>query len=242
MVIDCGHCPLRKRDVFEPLSDEEVEFMRRFKIGELKVDAGATVLMEGSNSPQLFSVLSGLGLRYKLLPNGRRQVVNFVFPGSFLGLQAGVMGEMKHSVEATSAMVLCVFNRTDLWNFFKLQPTRAYDLTWLAAMEEHFMGEALTSIGQMNAMQRMCWGLMRYATRCSDLGINDRDRYPFPFRQQDLADALGLSLVHTNKTLMKLREQGDLSLGDGVMVLHHPDRMKDRSLLPVGSPNRRPLI
>ena len=96
--------------------------MQRFKVGELTVDPQTTILMEGSNSPQLFTALHGLGLRYKLLEDGSRQVINFVFPGDFLGLQAGVMGEMGHSVEASSRMTLCVFDRAELWSLFKSHP------------------------------------------------------------------------------------------------------------------------
>ncbi len=242
MVTDCANCPLRKQDAYETLSGDELTFMRRFKVGELKVDPGTPLLMEGSNSPQLFTALKGMGLRYKLLPNGRRQVVNFVLPGSFLGLQAGVMGEMKHSVEATTPMVLCVFDRSELWNLYKSEPERAFDLTWLAAMEEHFLGEALTSIGQMSAMQRMCWGLLRFYTRCVDIGLADGDRCPFPYRQQDLADALGLSLVHTNKTLMKLREKQILSLEDGILSLRDMEQMEEIALIEIERPARRPLI
>ncbi len=242
MVTDCANCPLRKQDAYETLSGDELTFMRRFKVGELKVDPGTPLLMEGSNSPQLFTALKGMGLRYKLLPNGRRQVVNFVLPGSFLGLQAGVMGEMKHSVEATTPMVLCVFDRSELWNLYKSEPERAFDLTWLAAMEEHFLGEALTSIGQMSAMQRMCWGLLRFYTRCVDIGLADGDRCPFPYRQQDLADALGLSLVHTNKTLMKLREKQILSLEDGILSLRDMEQMEEIALIEIERPAKRPLI
>ncbi len=114
MVTDCQNCPLRKIDVFETLTGSELKYMQRFKSGELKIDAGTPFLMEGSNSPQLFTALKGMGIRYKLLPNGNRQVVNFVLPGDFIGLQAGVMGEMQHSVQATTPMVLCVFDRAEL--------------------------------------------------------------------------------------------------------------------------------
>ncbi|MEX3016147.1 Crp/Fnr family transcriptional regulator [Gymnodinialimonas hymeniacidonis] len=242
MVTDCANCPLRKREAYDTLNNEDIAFMRRFKVGELKVDPGTTLLMEGSNSPQLFTVLKGMGLRYKLLPNGRRQVVNFALPGGFLGLQAGVMGEMKHSVEATTPMVLCVFDRAELWNLFKTEPERAFDLTWLSAMDEHFLGEALASVGQMSAIERMCWGLLRFYTRCDDLGLTDGDHCPFPFRQQDLADALGLSLVHTNKTLMKLRDKQILSLEDGMLGLHDREKMEELAMIEIDRPARRPLI
>ena len=242
MVTDCSDCPLRKLDAFDKLNGDELTFMQSFKVGELSIDKGTPILMEGSNSPQLFTVLRGMGLRYKLLPNGRRQVVNFVLPGDFLGLQAGVMGEMKHSIEATTHMLLCVFNRSEFWSLFKNQPSRAYDLTWLASLQEHFLGEALASVGQMSAIQRMCWGLLRFHQRCVSLAIGDTETCPLPYTQQDLADALGLSLVHTNKTLKKLRDEQILSWNDGKLRLLNPDRVAQLAMLDVEGTTARPLI
>ncbi|MBC7140717.1 MAG: Crp/Fnr family transcriptional regulator, partial [Rhodobacteraceae bacterium] len=88
----CKNCPLRNRTLFTPFTDDELVFMQSFKTGELKVDPGTTILLEGSTSPQLFTVLSGMGTRYTTLENGRRQVINFLFPGDFTGLQDGLMG------------------------------------------------------------------------------------------------------------------------------------------------------
>jgi CRP-like cAMP-binding protein len=183
-----------------------------------------------------------MGLRYKLLPDGSRQVINFVLPGDFVGLQAGVMGAMQHSVEASTNMVLCVFDRSELWTLFKQEPERAFDLTWLAAMEEHFLGDALTSVGQMSAMARIAWGLLRFCMRCEDLDVGTGGRVPFPFRQQDLADALGLSLVHTNKTLMRLRKRQLLSLEDGTLAILDRDAVADMAQLEIPARKRRPLI
>lgn len=224
MPIPCDKCPLRRCDYFLPMADDELAFMRRFKAGELAVDTGTTVLMEGSNSPQLFTVLSGMGTRYKTLEDGSRQVINFLFPGDFIGLQAGIMGEMKHSVEASTPMVLCVFNRTDLWTMFKSHPGRAYDLTWIAAVEEHFLGETLAAVGQRSAGQRIAWALLRIHHRLRAVGLENADAVPLAFRQQDLADALGLSLVHTNKTLMQLRKLRLAEWIDGRLTIR--DRAK----------------
>ncbi len=127
-------------------------------------------------------------------------------------------------------------------NLYKHRPERAFDLTWAAAIEEHFLGEALTSIGQMTALERVSWGLMRFFCRCETLGLMQRDRVPFPFRQQDLADALGLSLVHTNKTLKKLREQQIMSIEDGILTVFDTEKAEDIAGLEVEAPLRRPLI
>lgn len=225
MPVPCDKCPLRRCDYFLPMTEDELDFMRRFKAGELTVDAGSTILMEGSNSPQVFTVLSGMGTRYKTLEDGRRQVINFLFPGDFIGLQAGIMGEMKHSVEASTPMTLCVFNRSDLWNMFKAHPARAYDLTWIAAVEEHFLGETLTAVGQRTAGQRIAWALLRIHHRLRAVGLETSGRVPLGFRQQDLADALGLSLVHTNKTLMHLRKTGLARWSEGHLDIQDRARL-----------------
>ena len=91
-IVPCVACPLRKFELFVPFTPQELEFMQNFKNGELAVQAGTTILMEGSNSPHIYTVLSGMGTRSKMLENGKRQVINFLFPGDFTGLQAGLMG------------------------------------------------------------------------------------------------------------------------------------------------------
>ncbi len=224
--------------------------MGRFKVGELAVAPGTTILMEGSNSPQLYTVLAGQGVRYKTLADGRRQVINFLFPGDFTGLQAGLMGEMKHSVEAATAMTLCVFERSQLWTLFRSSPARGYDLTWIAAVEEHFLGETIAALGQRDAGARIAWALLRIWQRLRAVGLGDggdRDgggggAVPLPFRQQDLADALGLSLVHTNKTLARLRARGLAEWSDGRLRLPDPPALARVADMDLDRLDRRPLM
>jgi CRP/FNR family transcriptional regulator len=242
MTISCVECPLRQCRGFEPMTAEELAFQESFKIGERVVPAGRTFLSEGDSSPHLFTVLRGMGLRHISLPEGQRQVVNFVFPGDFIGLQAGVMAEMKHSVEATSQMTLCVFNRSDLYKLFNNHPQRAYDLTWLAAAEEHFLGQALAMVGQLGAAQRMAWALARCLMRGRATGLAQDWSMPFPYRQRDLADALGLSLVHTNKTLARLRAMGLVDWLSGRLNCSDPVGLFALADLDLEAEMRRPLF
>jgi len=246
MTISCEKCPLRRQPLFVPFTEDEVVFMTKFKTGELTVDAGTTILMEGANSPSIYTVFSGMGTRYTTLENGRRQVINFLFPGDFIGLQASLMGEMKHSVEASTPMVLCAFQRSDLWNLFRAQPGRAYDLTWIAAVEEHFLGETIATLGQRNAAQRISWAFLRIEKRLRALGLgksgpND-STVPLPFRQQDLADSLGLSLVHTNKTLSRLRVARLASWADGILQVIDRKGLAEIALVEPDAEEKRPIL
>ncbi|MEL6595471.1 MAG: Crp/Fnr family transcriptional regulator [Pseudomonadota bacterium] len=227
MATHCENCPLHESPLFTGVSVEDRRQTQRFKAGELMVDAGTPVLMEGSNTPQLYTALRGMGLRYTTLPNGERQVINFFFPGDFIGLQAGIMGEMNHSVEATTAMTLCVFDRKEFYTFFKANPTRGFDITWLAAVEEHFLGDTLATVGQRDATEAIAWALLKLFQRGKALSLVRNARMPLPFRQQDLADALGLSLVHTNKTLAKLRERQLAAWSGGVLQVNDPEHLAD---------------
>lgn len=242
MTTDCANCPLRRHDLFATFSDQHLKAIQKFKVGEITVDPGTPLLLEGSNSPQLFTALRGMGLRYKTLPNGRRQVLNFVFPGDFLGLQSGLMNEMGHSIEATSHMTLCVFNRSELWSFFRNHPERAYDITWLAAVEEHFLGETLATIGQRSALEAISWALVRIFQRGKALGLVRDNTMALPFRQQDMADALGLSLVHTNKTLGRLRDLQMANWSDGQLTVYDLDLLMEKGEMEAGPLPVRPLM
>lgn len=242
MTTMCEKCPLRQLDLFEDMSNDEVQFMSRFKTGEFIAQPGSEILAEGTSSTQLYTALEGMGLRYKTLEDGRRQVVGFVLPGDFIGLQSGVMGEMKHSVAATTSMTMCVFNRSELWDLFKNHPHRSFSLTHLAASEEFLLGEMLSAVGQMDGIAKIAWVLNRFFKRLTALGLNENDQVPMPYRQQDIADAMGLSLVHTNKTLAKLRIEGLATWSGDALTVHRPEELAELGYVKGMKPPKRPLI
>ncbi len=242
MVTKCATCPLRKLDCFQAMTQSEVEKTSRFKSGELVVEAGTPILMEGTNAPQLYTALRGMGLRYKSLPDGKRQVINLIYPGDFIGLQAGMLGEMGHAVEATTRMTLCVFDRNDFFDFFRSSTERAFDITWLAATEEHFLGDTLTTVGQRDAFSAVAWALARIFQRGQTLGLVRDGAMPFPYKQQDIADAVGLSLVHTNKTLARLRDRQLVTWSEGQLKVHDLAELAGAANMELERLRKRPLI
>ncbi len=212
----CEQCPLHRQKSFRNFSDEELHFVSAFKRGELLVDRGATVLAQGAKTPHLYTVLEGWGFRYKLLPDGRRQIVNYIMPGDLIGLQGMLMDEMHHSVEALSPMTLCVFERSRLMSLYRAHPDLAYDVTWLASREEYMLDENLLSVGRRSALERLAYLLAFLVSRARASGlISGKASFTMAITQQHVADTLGLSLVHTNKTVRKLSDRKLLRWRDG---------------------------
>lgn len=204
----CSQCPLRNVSHFREFTTEELSFVSTFKTGELAADAGAGILVEGAHSAHLYTVLSGWAFRYKILEDGRRQILNYLMPGDLMGLQGSLMNEMQHSVEALTPVNLCVFERDRLRGLFEHHATLAYDLTWIAAREERILDEHLLSIGRRSALERAAYLLVYLHTRAKAVGLFRGRKATLPLTQNHIADTLGLSVVHTNKTLRKLAQRG----------------------------------
>ena len=215
----CTECPLQAIDAFRNLTPEELRFMSSFKKGELTVDAGTTLLSEGNSSAHLFTALSGWGFRYKLLEDGRRQILNFVLPGDLIGIQASLLETMQHSVEALTGMLLCVFERERIFELYREHPDLAFDITWLAAREEQMLDEHLLNVGQRTGEERTAYLLLFLYGRAEKRGLTRGGHIAFPFTQAHVADALGLSLVHTNRVLNRLARRKLIVLKKGKLEL-----------------------
>jgi CRP-like cAMP-binding protein len=207
----CEQCPIRGLKVFRPFAAEELAFVNSFKAGELTVDPRASILQEGTSSTHLFTVLTGWAFRYKMLSDGRRQILNFALPGDFLGLQASMFNEMTHSVEALTPMLLCVFPRERIWELYEHYASLSFDITWLAAREEQILDSNLLNVGRRNALERTAYLILHLFTRARDVGLAAKSGLTLPITQQHVADTLGMSIVHTNKTLRRLYDRKLLS-------------------------------
>ncbi len=226
-VIRCEVCPLRRQSAFKEKTDDEVAFIQSMKVEHRRVEGGSEIVHQGQVDAELFTLFSGWAFRHKTLPDGRRQILNFLLPGDILGLQASLLDASDHSIEALTDVELCVFSRRKIWGLFEQRPELAFELSWLGAREENLVDEALTSVGQRTARERMAALILSLYRRCDHLDMVKDGGFAFPLTRQHLADALGLSLVHTIKTWSYLRKMGLFTLSDGRLVLVNP-RLTER--------------
>jgi CRP/FNR family transcriptional regulator, anaerobic regulatory protein len=214
-ITTCNACPLRANKRMRNFTAEELVFIQDFKAGEHSVKRGATILSERMSSDRVFTVLEGFAFRYKMLEDGRRQILNYSMPGDLIGIQSAMMSEMDHSVEALSDVRLCIFERKRFMELYREHPGLGYDLTWLAAREEQMLDEHLLSIGRRSALERAAYLLAFLSNRAVETGLSTGGSVMLPVTQSHVADTLGLSTVHTNKTLRKLAAAGFISWQDG---------------------------
>src|SRR5690606_26520700 len=150
--------------------------------------------------------------------------------------------DMDHSVEALSQLVLCVFQRDRIDELFRSYPGLSYDVTWLSSREERILDDNLLSLGRRSALERAAYLLALLYQRAVSVGLGRGDVLYIPLTQQHVADTLGLSIVHTNKTLRKLSNYGAIRWLDRSCEVLDPDLLMEISGWDGPGDKQRPLI
>jgi CRP-like cAMP-binding protein len=243
----CIDCPLRPLPLFLPHTEDELALVQYIKRRELVLEAGETLIHEGQSDTRLYTLLFGWAYRFKTLSDGRRQILNFLLGGDFIGVQQKMSDAAAHGVVTLTPVRLCVFDRDALWELHRNQPTMGFNITWLTAHEESLVDDNLLSLGRRSAEERVATLLILLYKRAAALRTESESNggvgVPFPPTQQHLADALGLSLAHTNKTLRKLERRGLFRIADGRLQLLDPKAMvRLADLYGDGRPPARPLV
>jgi CRP-like cAMP-binding protein len=222
MQVPCFECSLRSCGVFKPISRNELGAINEIKREHLALPAGTEIIRAGDDAPEIYTLYAGWAFRFKTLPDGRRQILNFLLPGDLLGLQAAMFDAAAHGIEALTDVELCLLPRRKVWALFGEMPGLAFDVAWLGAREEGHVDENLTSAGRRSATERVAALIVMLYKRAKILNLVHGDSFAFPLTQQHIADALGLSLVHTNKTLARLRRMGMYTRTNGAMTVANP--------------------
>jgi CRP-like cAMP-binding protein len=222
MHVSCFECALRACGLFKPVTTNELGAINEIKRDHLVLPAGSEIIHAGDDSPELYTLYSGWAFRFKMLPEGRRQILNFLLPGDLVGLQAAMFDAARYGVEALTEVQLCLLPRQKVWALFGEMSGLAFDVAWLGSREESNVDENLTSAGRRTAIERTAALIVMLYKRAKALGLVTDETFLFPLTQQHIADALGLSLVHTNKTLARLRRMGMFVRMNGSLTLSNP--------------------
>jgi CRP-like cAMP-binding protein len=196
------------QDVFRSLPDPEQALIDRFSTRSLTLAPNRDLVSEGEVGVGLFHVTRGWAYRFRRGANGCRQILDFVLPGEVVGLQATLLGVIEHSVRSLTALRATALDARLVGEAFRAEPGLALRLAQHVAAEAGRVDELLTVIGCRGALERLAFLMMSLYRRQARREPIDPLACPFPLRRQHIADALGLTGAHVNRTLNRLEAEG----------------------------------
>jgi len=210
------------RDV---LNEHEKQALLAAATDQRSYAAGAVIAAEGDRPSTSAMLVRGLAARVGYVQDGGRQITTFHIAGDFLDLNALVLKRLDHGVVALSACDTLVLPHAALVEITEKHPhlTR---LLWLSTLLDGAIHRQWLLVhGRMGAREHMAHLFCEMYERSRAAGIASGTTFPFPLTQSDLADAMGMSSVHVNRTLQSLRAEGLLWWDGTTAEIHDWDRL-----------------
>lgn len=209
---------VRKLGAFVDLTDAEISALEKASSRPQRIEARADVIREGDVPTDVHLVTSGLACRYKLLDDGRRQIVAYLIPGDFCDFNVLILTRMDHSIAAISPIQMVWLSHDQMKEL--LGHAGIVRAMWLATLvDEATLREWITNLGQRSAEHRLAHLFCELYLRMKIVGLVDGNEFELPVTQAELGDTLGLSTVHVNRSLQSLRAAQLVSFKDRRLVI-----------------------
>jgi CRP-like cAMP-binding protein len=192
---------------FLPLADQDKEWLNGLTLRSEEFPAHSDIVREGEVPAGVFVVIAGHACRYKILPDGNRQILDFMFPGDKTELYSLLLKETDHGIFALGPTAITWINRDRLIHEMTDHARVAVALWWNALQREAILRERITAIGRRDAYARVAHLLCEMFERLGLVGETVDHMYRLPVTQAELGDALGLSEVHANRMLRRLQSE-----------------------------------
>jgi len=188
---------------------------------------GEEIVAVGDTIDFVFVVESGWAIRYRILDDGRRQILNFMLPGACFDMMSMAYAKADHAVSAATEVKLRRIKSSDFLREVSSEPHLATALWWVAIQEEAILREQIIRIGRRSAKERVAHLLLELNRRVAAIEGRLTDFINLPFPQSLFADALGLSVVHVSRTITKLKSEGLIMTSPAGIEILHRDKMAD---------------
>jgi len=216
----------RKLAHFIQLSELELAVLRSMPAQVRDVQARTDIVADGHWPDELSLVIEGFACRYKLLGEGQRQIMAFLIPGDICDLRALLTGKMDHAVAALNKCRIATISRQKIFDAMEKYPRIELALWRDTMLDAALYRQWLINLGRRTAQARIAHLLCEIWFRMEAIGRAQSTTYELPITQSDLADAMGLSLVHVNKSLRRLREDGLITFRANEVCVHDWERLR----------------
>jgi CRP-like cAMP-binding protein len=205
------HRLIRKLESIAELSSDDKEALLSLPMRVKDFPADTDVVSEGDRPSECCLVLDGFVCRYKILSEGKRQILSFHTPGDIPDLQSLYLKVMDHSLGTLVPTKVALIPHQSVIDLTRRFPRLAAALWRDTLIDAAIFREWVVNVGRRNAYQRVAHLICEMALRFKAVGLAKDHTYTLPVTQEELGDATGLSLVHINRTLMRLRGDGLIS-------------------------------
>lgn len=212
--------PLHMLTGLSPLSDRDRKVIDSLDVK--RIGRHQDILVEGDQPNGILFLKEGWAYRYRLLGDGRRHIINFLIPGDLI---APLFPTANHFVGALTDVVVCRASASEMDDLERRHEGLPAALQGVVACEFEMLLERTVSLGRRNAKERMANLLVELYNRTRRAGLAGDATFEFPVTQEMLADSLGLSVVHVNRTLRSLREDGMVTVWSGRVIISDLDRL-----------------
>jgi CRP-like cAMP-binding protein len=175
----------------------------------------AYLVREGQQATDCALLLRGLAFRQKLLRDGSRQIISFHIPSEFVDLQNALLGVADHNVQSINRTEAALIPRVAILDLANARPHIRVAMWIDTLVDSSIFREWVVNVGRRDSRARIAHLLCELATRLGRLNGDADGMFDFPLTQEQLADATGLTSVHTNRTLQSLRRDGLIQLNSG---------------------------
>jgi CRP-like cAMP-binding protein len=211
---------IRKLENFAPLSEEEKTALIDASTTIRHYAAHEDLIQEGAPTDGVKIILDGLACRYKVLPDGRRQIVAYFVPGDMCDLRVFLLKRMDHSIGTLCPVEAALLSQESVLELTERYPRLTRALWWSTLVEEAITREWIVNVGHRTAFERMAHLFCEIFLRLQAVGLTQENRCDLPLTQTELADTLALSAVHVNRTLMDMRRAHLVTFQGGQLIIH----------------------
>jgi CRP-like cAMP-binding protein len=203
------------------LSNADLDALDATVDGEFAIRRRHDLIIDGYEYRKLSFVKDGYAVRYKLLRNGKRQILNVVLPGDIIGMPGSFYERANYSVMAISDLQLHVCPLDAYIQLCYRKPQFGLALTWMAVHEAATYAEHVIDVGRRTPIERLSHFLLELHARLLAVGRAEAHRFTLPFSQEVMADVLGLSVPHLNRMMQRLR--GEKLIADRERIVEFID-------------------
>ena len=198
---------ITKLEHFLPLPDQDKEWLNGLVLRSEEFSAHSDIIREGEMPNGVFVVIAGHACRYKILSDGSRQILDFMFPGDKTELYSLLLKASDHGIFTLGPTTNARIDRDRLIAEMFDHPHVTVALWWNALQREAILRERITAIGRRDAYARVAHLLCEMFERLALVGETVDHNYKLPVTQAELGDALGLSEVYANRMLRRLQNE-----------------------------------